>query len=59
MKLKVIILLFLLPIAVGGCATVPRGPSVKVLPGSGKTFEQFQADDAVYVNGNETPNSGN
>lgn len=29
------------------CATVPTGPSVMVLPGSGKGFEQFQADDAV------------
>ncbi|MDP2627700.1 MAG: glycine zipper family protein, partial [Candidatus Rokubacteria bacterium] len=30
-----------------GCATVPTGPSVMVLPGTGKSFEQFQADDAV------------
>jgi OmpA family protein len=30
-----------------GCATVPIGPSVMVLPGNGKHFEQFQADDAV------------
>lgn len=30
-----------------GCATIPHGPSVMVLPGSGKNFEQFQADDAV------------
>ena len=30
-----------------GCATIPQGPSVMVLPGSGKSFEQFQADDAV------------
>ncbi len=30
-----------------GCATVPHGPSVMVLPGSGKSFEQFQVDDAV------------
>jgi hypothetical protein len=29
------------------CATVPTGPSVMVLPGSGKNFEQFQSDDAV------------
>jgi len=29
------------------CATVPPGPSVLVLPGTGKTFEQFQGDDAV------------
>jgi len=30
-----------------GCATIPSGPSVQVLPGTGKSFEQFQADDAV------------
>jgi hypothetical protein len=29
------------------CATVPTGPSVMVLPGNGKHFEQFQADDAL------------
>ena len=28
------------------CVTV-SGPSVTVLPGQGKSFEQFQADDAV------------
>lgn len=31
----------------GGCATVPDGPSVMVLPGHGKSFERFQADDVV------------
>lgn len=30
-----------------GCATVPPGPSVMVLPGTNKSFETFQADDAV------------
>ena len=30
-----------------GCVTVPSGPSVAVMPGSGKTFEQFQSDDAA------------
>lgn len=30
-----------------GCATIPTGPSVMVLPGAGKPFEQFQADDYV------------
>jgi uncharacterized protein YcfJ len=30
-----------------GCATIPTGPSVMVLPGDRKTFEQFQVDDAV------------
>jgi hypothetical protein len=29
------------------CATVPTGPSMMVLPGQGKNFEQFQADDSV------------
>src|SRR2546427_5314877 len=33
--------------SLGACATVPLGPSVMVLPGTGKTFDQFQADDAV------------
>jgi hypothetical protein len=27
------------------CATVPSGPSVMVLPGQGKGFDQFQSDD--------------
>lgn len=30
----------------GGCASIPDGPSVMALPGAGKTFEQFRADDA-------------
>jgi hypothetical protein len=30
-----------------GCATLPPGPSVMVLPGSGKDFEAFKFDDAV------------
>jgi len=29
------------------CTTVPTGPSVAVMPGSNKTFEQFNEDDAV------------
>src|ERR671922_1739745 len=29
------------------CTTIPTGPNVMVLPGAGKPFEQFQADDAV------------
>jgi len=41
------ILSFIMVLALAGCATLPTGPSVKVLPGSGKSFEQFQADDAL------------
>jgi hypothetical protein len=44
-----------------GCVSVPSGPSVMVLPGSGKSFEQFRADDldcrqyANYQSGGSTP----
>jgi hypothetical protein len=31
----------------GACATIPNGPSVMVMPGTGKSFDQFRADDAV------------
>lgn len=30
---------------VAGCTTMPTGPSVMVLPGSGKSFDRFRADD--------------
>lgn len=30
-----------------GCVRIPTGPSVMVLPGQGKNFDQFQIDDAV------------
>jgi hypothetical protein len=31
--------------ALAGCASAPTGPSVMVLPGKGKSTEQFQAED--------------
>jgi hypothetical protein len=31
----------------GACMTMPTGPSVMVMPGTGKNFDQFRADDAV------------
>lgn len=33
--------------AVAGCVQVPSGPSVMVLPGAGRSFDQFNYDDAV------------
>jgi hypothetical protein len=45
--IDMIIFLSLAMLTVAGCATVPTGPSVMAMPGSGKTFEQFQADDAI------------
>lgn len=32
-------------LALGGCVTVPTGPSVKVLPTRGKSFETFMKED--------------
>jgi len=40
-------LLMLVLLALGGCATLPTGPSVTVLPAPGKSFDQFQAEDAI------------
>ncbi|HMK61817.1 MAG TPA: glycine zipper family protein [Dissulfurispiraceae bacterium] len=42
-----LLMLPVLFIILSGCATVPMGPSVTVLPAPGKSFEEFQADDAV------------
>jgi hypothetical protein len=38
---------FLVPalLALGACVSMPSGPSVMVLPGTGKTFDQFRFDD--------------
>ncbi len=42
---------WIMPMAAGlllaGCATLPPGPSVMVLPGNGKDFESFQLDDSI------------
>ena len=40
-----IILCFIVLLTLAGCATVPTGPSVMVLPAPGKPFEVFQVDD--------------
>ena len=38
----------ILPVLVlAGCASVPTGPRVMVLPGTGKSFTEFQASDAM------------
>jgi len=34
-------------LAVTGCVSLPNGPSVMVLPGTGLSFEQFRNDDAI------------
>ena len=34
-------------VVLSGCATMPTGPTVTVMPGPGKPFEVFMADDGV------------
>jgi hypothetical protein len=34
-------------LAMAACTTVPSSPSVAVMPGTGKSFEQFNDDDGV------------
>ncbi len=33
-------------LVLGGCVSVPTGPGVMALPGTGKSFDQFRMDDA-------------
>ena len=47
MKLKSALAILLVVLMLSGCATMPPGPSVLVMPGNGKSFEEFQADDSV------------
>lgn len=47
MELKRILVLCLGAVILGGCATMPAGPSVMVLPAPGKPFEAFRSDDAI------------
>jgi hypothetical protein len=44
---RVTVLLVVGALVLTACASVPTGPSVMVLPGTGKNFDQFQGDDAV------------
>ncbi|MBK6630033.1 MAG: hypothetical protein IPG33_02750 [Betaproteobacteria bacterium] len=39
-------MLLALPFALGACVSMPDGPSVLVMPGTGMSFEQFRQDDA-------------
>ena len=32
-------------VALASCVTIPDGPSVMALPGTGKNFDQFRSDD--------------
>jgi len=47
---RYIIVLFLAAVTLGGCATMPIGPSVMVLPAQGKPFDVFQSEDYACRN---------
>jgi hypothetical protein len=47
MKWQQGLMLFFVTAVLGGCATMPTGPTVMVMPGAGKPFEVFMADDSV------------
>jgi hypothetical protein len=34
-------------LVITGCASIPNGPSIMVLPGAGMSFDQFRYDDAT------------
>ena len=38
-------LLIVVALGLAGCVSMPNGPSVAVLPGTGKSFDQFRYDD--------------
>jgi len=41
------LLLLIALLGLGACATLPTGPAVMVLPGTGKSFDQFRFDDGA------------
>lgn len=47
MKAKLVSALALVAAGLAGCASVPTGPTVAVMPAPGKPFEVFQTDDFV------------
>ena len=47
MQTRLVAIPVLAVFALTACATVPTGPSVMALPGSGKNFDQFQIDDGT------------
>lgn len=50
MRLPLKIAAFAMTLLVAACTTMPSGPSVMVLPGTGKNFDQFRADDMACRN---------
>ena len=47
MNLKSAVGILSVVLMLSGCATMPPGPSVMVMPGNSKSFEEFAADDST------------
>ena len=47
MRIRSILTLVGVTTMLGGCATMPSGPAVPVMPGTGKSFDAFQQDAAM------------
>ncbi len=41
------LLLFFVVVVLGGCVTMPTGPTVRVMPSPGKPFEVFAEEDTI------------
>jgi outer membrane lipoprotein SlyB len=50
MQLPSKIAALVLTLLIAACTTMPTGPTVMVLPGTGKSFDQFRADDMMCRN---------
>ncbi len=46
MRYSSLIVIGILPFALGACVSMPDGPSVLALPGTGMSFDKFRQDDA-------------
>lgn len=47
MSLSLKPLLFVAAVGLAGCVSIPTGPSVMVLPGTGRTFDEFRFDEGA------------
>lgn len=47
MTLRTTIAVATLSAVLAGCASIPTGPNVAVMPGPGKPFDQFEVDNAI------------
>ena len=46
MNSRLIVAGIAMSLLVDGCASLPNGPTVMAMPGTGKSFDQFRVDDA-------------